>query len=98
MRLAKVVGNVVSTIKLDEHKGFKLLLVQPVDITGKFIDTPVVAIDCAQAGVDDYVLILEEGLSCREVMKAPKAPVEAVIVGVIDYIESQGMKMYLSGG
>ena len=32
MILAKVIGQVVSTMKLDIFKGFKLLLVKPIDI------------------------------------------------------------------
>ena len=35
MILAKVIGQVVSTMKLDIFKGFKLLLVKPVDIEEK---------------------------------------------------------------
>ena len=41
-----------------------------------------------QAGVGDLVLILEEGGAAREVMKRPGGAVDAVIVGVVDHLDS----------
>jgi len=38
--------------------------------------------------VGDLVLILEEGGAAREVMKRPGGAVDAVIVGVVDHLDS----------
>jgi len=84
MKLGKVIGNVVSTIKTESHLGQKLMVVQPVDERGDVYAAPIIAIDAAQAGVGDYVLVVEEGGSAREVMKHPKGAVDAIIVGVVD--------------
>lgn len=84
MKLAKVIGNVVSTIKTHSHQGRKLMIVQPVDLNGNFHSDAIIAVDCAQAGIGDSVLIVEEGGSARDVMKHPEGAVDAVIVGIID--------------
>ncbi len=90
MKIARVTGTVVSTIKEASHKDFKILVVQPVDDVGEPYGDTFLALDVAQAGVGDYVLVVEEGKGARQVMKRPEAPCEAVIVGVIDYVETGG--------
>lgn len=84
MKLGKVIGNVVSTIKTHSHQGRKLMVVQPVDLNGHLHSDSFIAVDCAQAGIGDIVLIVEEGGSAREVMKHPEGAVDAVIVGIVD--------------
>lgn len=85
MFAAKVIGNVVSTIKDPEFEGAKLLLVQPMD-GGP--DKAIVAVDCIGAGIGESVLVVHEGGSSRicynKVRNKPNAPVDAVIIGVID--------------
>lgn len=95
MRLARVIGQVVSTIKDERQAGWKLLLVQPVDTAGNAVGSAVVAIDAAQAGVGDPVLLLAEGKSARQVMGSADAPCEAIVVGVIDYIQVDGRQRAL---
>lgn len=95
MKLARVIGQVVSTIKDERQKGWKLLLVQPVDTDGQPRGSSVVAIDAAQAGVGDHVLLLAEGKSARQVMNSDDAPCEAIVVGVIDHIQTGGRQRVL---
>ncbi|MHC0037023.1 EutN/CcmL family microcompartment protein [Pseudoneobacillus sp. C159] len=87
MKLARVIGNIVSTIKTASHSGQKLMVVEPVDTTGKAIGDSFVAVDAAQAGIGDIVIIIEEGGSAREILKKPDAAVDAIIVGIVDYLE-----------
>lgn len=87
MKLAKVIGNVVSTIKTDSHHQLKLMVVVPVDQKGKPVADSFIAVDHAQAGIGDYVLILEEGGSARQLLGNPEGAVDAIIVGVVDKIE-----------
>lgn len=88
MQLCRVIGDVVSTIKNRELTGTKLLLVQPVDLD---LQTPagkeMIAIDHAQAGENDLVLVNREGGSARQVLKNPKSPAQAVIIAVVDGID-----------
>jgi len=86
MKMGKVLGNLVATVKTPSHHGLKLMAVQSVDANGVPHSDPFIAVDCAQAGVGDYVLIVEEGGSAREVMNRPDAAVDAIIVGIIDYM------------
>jgi microcompartment protein CcmK/EutM len=92
MRLSRVIGHVVSTMQDARFAAQKLLLVQPVDDQARPIDRTLLAVDAAQAGVGDYVLVVQEGKSARAVMGVPDAPCEAIIVGVVDYVQTGGVQ------
>lgn len=88
MRLGRVTGTVVSTVKHASLKGFKLLYVQIIDPQGQDLDDPVIALDRVQAGVGDRVLLVEEGGSARQSLNIPgEAPVRCAIVGIVDHVE-----------
>lgn len=87
MRLARVIGNVVATIKHQALQGRKLLMVQPVDPYGADSGEQVIAVDQVQAGPGDTVLLLEEGNSSRQILHYENAPVRCVIVGIVDHVE-----------
>ena len=88
MLICRVIGDVVSTIKNTHLQGYKLLIVQPVELDKK---TPkgksLIALDKVDAGADDLVLVNKEGSSARLLLEDEEVPVQAVIVGVIDDIE-----------
>ncbi|MBU5441261.1 MULTISPECIES: EutN/CcmL family microcompartment protein [unclassified Paenibacillus] len=84
MKLGRVLGNIVATVKTGSHHGCKLMVVEPVDERGNSCGDPFIAVDCSHAGEGDLVLVVEEGGSAREAMKRPDAAVDAVIVGVVD--------------
>jgi ethanolamine utilization protein EutN len=92
MFIAKVVGNVVSTQKNAKLLGMKLLLIQPyisrdrkLEISG----SSVVAVDSVGAGVGECVLFTQ-GSSARLTPATKDAPVDAVIVGIVDVVEVDG--------
>lgn len=87
MKLAQVIGNVVSTVKTDSHQHLKLMVVKPVDHKGKSVGDSFIAVDHAQAGIGDFVLILEEGGSNRQLLENPEGAVDALIVGIVDKID-----------
>lgn len=76
----------VATVKLEGFVGEKLLIVEPLDHTGKPDGSEIVACDRAGAGVGDVVLLLQEGGSCRLIMGKKDVPAEALCVAVIDRI------------
>ena len=87
MILAKVTGNVVSTIKAVGYESRKILIVQPVDPAGKSIGKSFLAVDTVQSGPGDIVLVLEEGGSARLILGEPDTfTVKAVIAGIVDEI------------
>ena len=86
MILGKVIGNVVSTIKLPVYQGYKILIVQPVNDEEEPQGESVLALDTVQAGVGDTVLVIDEGNSSRLIMNNSTAPVRTMIVGIVDAI------------
>lgn len=87
MILAKIIGNVVSTIKAKGYESKKILIVQPIDTNGNLIGKSFLAIDAVQAGVGDIVLVLDEGNSARTILNEPDSlTVKTVIVGIVDQI------------
>lgn len=87
MILARVLGNVVSTVKLPVFQGMKIMVVQPLDGEGNSQGQTFLAFDTVQAGVGDVVLVIDEGNSARTILRNPQAPIRAVVVGIVDDIE-----------
>lgn len=88
MILGRVIGTVVSTVKLDIYKGYKILAVSPIDPEGNPSGKTVLAIDTVQAGTGDTVLIIDEGNSARVIIDDPMAPVRCVIAGIVDEVNT----------
>ncbi len=87
MKLGKVIGTVVSTIKAKGYESRKILVIQPVGPDGIFVGTSFLAIDAVQAGVGDIVLTIEEGNSARQVVQDKNAfTVKTVVAGIVDEI------------
>ena len=90
MILGRVTGNVVATIKHEAYAGRKVLLVQPIDELGKDSGAEFVAVDNAQAGVGDTVLVLREGNGVRQILVGDiKAtlPILETIVAIVDEVD-----------
>lgn len=88
MMLGKVVATVVSTEKHPDYKGYKLMLVQPLDGYGAPKGKAILAVDGVQAGIGDRVLVVDEGGSARSVIDDEKATtIRTAICGIIDRID-----------
>ena len=86
MIFARVIGNIVSTHKDRNINGMKLLLCKEVDHSGLPLNTYHVAVDAVQAGEGDFVL-LSYGSSARMTDLTRNAPIDAVIMAIIDKVE-----------
>jgi len=87
MILGKVIGNVISTVKVKGYESKKILIIQPIDPKGNAKGKSFLAIDAVQAGVGDTVLIIEEGNSARAVIQEPDSlTVKTVVAGIVDKI------------
>lgn len=87
MRLGKVIGTVVSTIQAKGYESRKILVIQPVDPSGKMIGTSFLAVDAVQAGIGDLVLTIEEGGSARQIIHDAEAfTVKTVVAAIVDEI------------
>jgi ethanolamine utilization protein EutN len=87
MIIGNVIDQLVASQKQPPYQGQKLLLVQPLTLEGEEKGDPVLAIDGADAGVGDRVLVVLEGWSAMYVLGQFSTPVDAAIVGVIDQID-----------
>lgn len=81
MILGRVQGSVVSTHKLESLVGYKLMVVQCIE-NRKLMDKFLIAVDGVGAGIGEDVIVTQ-GSSARVALK-PDAPVDAVIVGILD--------------
>lgn len=90
MILGKVTGTVVTTISHPHYKNRRLLTVQPLTLPGETPTGDFIALDNAQAGIGDTVLVNREGNGARDVLNLPDGCIISVIVGIVDslYIDS----------
>ena len=94
MTLGRVVGTVVATQKDPGLTGFKLQVVQNVDIeTMEPAPGFVVAVDAVGAGEGEMVLCCS-GSSARMTGTTEERPVDAVIVAIVDSTELNGTSVY----
>ena len=98
MFIARVRGNVVTTQKVAKMTGRKLLIIDPLRVDedgGKFNPTGrcFVAVDSIGAGTDDIVLVTQ-GSSARMTETTSDAPVDCVVIGIIDTVNILGNTIY----
>lgn len=89
MILGKVVGTVVSTQKDEGLEGYKLLIVQEVDMEVNVTRSYVIAADAIGAGVGEIVFVVT-GSSARLAARTKNKPVDAAVVGIVDSLEVGG--------
>ncbi|BDF58914.1 ethanolamine utilization protein EutN [Christensenellaceae bacterium] len=82
MRTGRVVGNVVSTVKNENLTGIKLLVVQILN-DGLPAEAIVAADATKQAGVGDYVFIMESK-EAGLLLRRENTPADASVCGFID--------------
>ena len=90
MMLARVVGEVVSTIKRPQFEGAKLLILQPETPDGAAAGTAILAIDSVGAGRGELVIAVLEGRAAGEALGRKLAPVDAAILGIVDQVDVAG--------
>lgn len=90
MTLGKVIGDLVSTIKINDYESLKLLFVQPIDPDGNPTGKVMLGVDGCQAGVGDTVLVMDEGGSARMLLDTPTImTIRTVVAGVVDMVSKE---------
>lgn len=84
MQLARVIGDVVSTMKDRSLHGRKLLLVQPLTPAGAAAGRTIVAVDSAGAGAGETVFFVRGREASFPFLPAPVAT-DASVVGIVDH-------------
>lgn len=83
MQLARIIGNVVSTIKNESLEGRKIMILQNLDEKLQPIGTPIVALDAIGAGVGELVFWCR-GKEASFPFKRDATPTDCTIVGIVD--------------
>lgn len=89
VRLGRVVGRVVSTVRAQDLDGEKLLLLQPLDAAREPAGATLVACDVAQSGPGDLVVWVG-GREASLALPRPFVPVDATIVGHVEQAPDPG--------
>src|SRR5882762_6797688 len=99
MFLAKVEGSIVATKKDPSMEGRKLLLLRPQLVDEKDptklrpgLNT-IVAVDSLGAGIGELVMFCQ-GSSARLAANLKDAPVDAVVIGLVDTVDVLGKEIY----
>jgi microcompartment protein CcmK/EutM len=86
MEIAKVIGTLVSTQKVNSLIGVKLMIVQQLDKELNPIGSPAIATDATgQAGVGELVFI-ESGREAAMALENTFNPSDLSIIGIVDNI------------
>ena len=84
MQLARVVGDIVATLKDPGLSGISLLLIQPITSSGEPAGRPLVAVDSIGAGVGEAVFFVR-GKEASFPFHPTEPPADAGIVGIVDH-------------
>ena len=84
MQLARVVGEVVATIKDASLSGIKMLVVQPVAVSGEDTGRALVALDSIGAGVGEHVFFVR-GREAAFPFYPAEPPADATVIGIVDH-------------
>ncbi len=83
MIIGRVIGNVVSVIKDSSYDGFKLMVVQEMNIDGTYNDNFYISADLIGVGNDEVVMVTC-GTSSRATRETYEKPIDSVIVAKIN--------------
>ncbi len=88
MQLARVIGNVVATIKNDTLLGRKLMVIQPLNASLQDAGKPMVAIDSVGAGAGEIVFWCR-GREASFPFTPSEVPTDCTIVGIVDSVNKE---------
>lgn len=84
MQLAKVLGEVVATMKDANLDGLTLLVLQPLSASGEPAGRTLVAVDSVGAGVGENVFFVR-GREAAFPFYPAEPPTDAAIIGIVDH-------------
>ena len=84
MQIARVVGDVVATLKDPGLSAYKMLVLQPVTPDRAATGRTLVAVDAVGAGVGEHVFFVR-GREASFPFLPAEPPVDACVVGIVDH-------------
>ena len=90
MQLARVIGDVVSTVKDVNLTGIRLLVLQPIAASGDDAGRTLVALDSVGAGTGERVFFVR-GREAAFPFYPAEPPTDATVIGIVDeaHLETQ---------
>jgi len=92
LQLARVLGEVVATMKDAQLSGCKLLVLQPLNAAGEAAGRTLVALDSVGAGVGENVFFVR-GREAAFPFYPAEPPTDAAVIGIVDHwdIEAESL-------
>ena len=87
MKLARVIGTVVATVKTPGLEGEKLMVIQPLNDDLSHSGEAIVAIDTVRSGPNELVYWIG-GREATLPLHDTFVPVDATIVGIVDHVNT----------
>ena len=84
MQLARVLGQVVSSMKDPNLTGLRMLVLQPLAASGEPAGRTLVALDSVGAGVGENVFFVR-GREAAFPFYPAEPPADATVVGIVDH-------------
>jgi microcompartment protein CcmK/EutM len=87
VQIARVIGDVVASVKDAGLSSHKLLILQPISPAREAVGRTLVAVDAVRAGVGDHVFFVR-GREASFPFLPDEPPVDACVVGIVDSWET----------
>jgi ethanolamine utilization protein EutN len=87
VQLARVIGEVVATMKDANLAGMKLLVLQPLTSAGEAYGRTLVALDSVGAGVGEEVFFVR-GREAAFPFYPAEPPTDACVIGIVDEVDA----------
>ncbi len=88
MQLARVLGEVVSTVKDSNLTGLKMLVLQPLSASGEASGKTLIALDSVGAGVGERVFFVR-GREAAFPFFPSEPPTDASVIGIVDHVDTE---------
>jgi microcompartment protein CcmK/EutM len=87
MQVARVLGEVVSTVKDANLTGITLLILQPLSASGEASGKTLVALDSVGAGAGERVFFVR-GREAAFPFYPAEPPTDASVIGIVDRVDT----------
>ncbi|MGM0366660.1 MAG: EutN/CcmL family microcompartment protein [Actinomycetota bacterium] len=87
MEIAKIIGTVVSTIKVSKIENTRLKIAQVVDPYGRESENYYLVEDAIGVGAGETVLLADDGDTVSRIVGRENVPIRASVVAKIDNID-----------
>ena len=90
MKLGRVIGTVVASVRYRGLEGVPFLFVQPLDQVGRAKGTPLVAADATRMAGPGELILYEGGREAAMALEERFVPVDHTIIGITDQVTREG--------